>query len=64
MATVVALNGFANIEPSRCAEHDAQLPERSLDMAIMLDVYHELSCPHEMLASIRSNESGGPERIM
>ena len=54
------ISGFANIEPSRCAEHDVQLPERSLDMAIMLDVYHELSCPHEMLASIvRATRPGG-----
>lgn len=46
------LDGLGHIEPSRCAEHDVQLPENSVDMAVMLDVYHELACPHEMLASI------------
>jgi precorrin-6B methylase 2 len=46
------LDGFDNIEPSRCVEHDAQLPAAVADMAIMLDVYHELAFPHEMLASI------------
>ena len=29
------------------------LPENSIDLAIMVDVYHELEFPHEMLQSIR-----------
>ncbi|HEY9193690.1 MAG TPA: class I SAM-dependent methyltransferase [Methyloversatilis sp.] len=54
------LDGFDNIEPLRCLEHDVQLPPSTADMAIMLDVYHELACPHEMLGSIvRAVKPGG-----
>lgn len=53
-------NGFDNIEAVRCREHDALLPAGALDMAVMLDVYHELSFPFEMLASIvRATKPGG-----
>jgi SAM-dependent methyltransferase len=45
-------NGLDNIEAMRCLEHDAQLPPSVADMAVMLDVYHELSWPFEMLASV------------
>jgi ubiquinone/menaquinone biosynthesis C-methylase UbiE len=34
-------------------EKSPELPENSLDLAMMVDVYHELSYPHEMLQSIR-----------
>jgi ubiquinone/menaquinone biosynthesis C-methylase UbiE len=36
------------------------LPEASVDLAIMVDVYHELAYPYEMLASIsRALKPGG-----
>jgi SAM-dependent methyltransferase len=31
------------------------LPHDSIDLAIMVDVYHELEYPHEMLQSIKSS---------
>jgi SAM-dependent methyltransferase len=34
-------------------EQSPELPENSIDLALMVDVYHELSYPHEMLQSIR-----------
>jgi precorrin-6B methylase 2 len=53
-------NGFDNIEAVRCVERDVQLPAAAVDMAVMLDVYHELSFPFEMLASIvRATKPGG-----
>lgn len=45
--------GFANVLPIKGAEASANLPENSVDLAIMVDVYHELEYPVEMLASIR-----------
>jgi ubiquinone/menaquinone biosynthesis C-methylase UbiE len=37
-----------------------KLPAASIDLAIMVDVYHELSFPHEVLASIvRALKPGG-----
>jgi SAM-dependent methyltransferase len=34
-------------------EQSPELPENSIDLALMVDVYHELIYPHEMLQSIR-----------
>ena len=44
--------GLSNIRPSLGAEDDAKLPEGSVDLAIMVDVYHELAFPYELLASV------------
>ena len=39
---------------------DPRLPAGSLDLAVMVDVYHELEYPHEMLAAIvRALKPGG-----
>ncbi|MEJ7688828.1 MAG: class I SAM-dependent methyltransferase, partial [Variovorax sp.] len=52
--------GLRNVEPSLGTETDVQLAPGSVDLAIMVDVYHELSFPHEVLASIvRSLKPGG-----
>jgi precorrin-6B methylase 2 len=51
---------YSNIEPLRGAVDDTQLPAGSVDLAIMVDVYHELEFPYEVLASIvRSLKPGG-----
>ncbi len=45
--------GIDNIE---CVENrfwDTDLPEASIDLALLADVYHEFSHPEEMLASLR-----------
>lgn len=44
--------GLHNIEPSLGMETDVRLAAGSVDLAVMVDVYHELSFPHEVLASI------------
>lgn len=36
-------------------EKSPGLPENSIDLALMVDVYHELTYPHEMLQSIRKS---------
>ena len=36
-------------------EQSPELPLNSIDLALMVDVYHELSFPHEMLQSIRKS---------
>jgi precorrin-6B methylase 2 len=43
---------LANLEPSLGSEVDVRLPASSVDLAIMVDVYHELAFPHEVMASI------------
>jgi predicted methyltransferase len=42
-----------NIEPVLGTETESKLPDESIDMAILVDVYHEFSEPRKMLASIR-----------
>jgi ubiquinone/menaquinone biosynthesis C-methylase UbiE len=42
-----------NVIVIKGTEKSPGLPENSLDLAMMVDVYHELSYPHEMLQAIR-----------
>jgi SAM-dependent methyltransferase len=45
--------GIHNIEPILCTPTDAKLPEGQLDLALMVDVYHELAYPEETMAQVR-----------
>ena len=52
--------GFTQVIPVKGTEKSPNLPENSIDLAILVDVYHELEFPVEMLASIRKSlKSGG-----
>lgn len=42
-----------NIEPVLGSETECNLPDQSIDLAILVDVYHEFSEPRKMLASLR-----------
>jgi cyclopropane fatty-acyl-phospholipid synthase-like methyltransferase len=42
----------SNVKPILCTETDPRLPAGTVDLAIMVDVYHELEYPYEMLAAI------------
>lgn len=56
----VASAGLANVEPRLGAVDDVGLPAGSVDIAVMVDVYHELEYPFEVLASIiRALKPGG-----
>ncbi len=51
---------YANIEPVLGKVDDVNLPAASVDLAIMVDVYHEHEYPYEMLESIvRALKPGG-----
>ena len=51
---------YRNIHPMAGAVDDTRLPVGSVDLAIMVDVYHELEFPYEMLESIvRGLKPGG-----
>jgi precorrin-6B methylase 2 len=43
---------YKNIKPVLGADSEIKLAERSIDLAIMVDVYHELEFPYEILRSI------------
>jgi ubiquinone/menaquinone biosynthesis C-methylase UbiE len=42
-----------NVTVIKGKEQSPELPENSIDLALMVDVYHELLYPHEMLQNIR-----------
>lgn len=52
LQTMVRQSGMTQIEPLLGTEQDVRLPASSVDLAIMVDVYHELAFPHEVLASL------------
>jgi predicted methyltransferase len=43
----------SNVEPVLGTETESELPDNSIDMAVLVDVYHEFSEPRKMLASLR-----------
>ena len=56
----VRQSGLTQIQPLLGAEDDVRLPASSVDLAIMVDVYHELAFPFEVLGSIvRALKPGG-----
>lgn len=44
--------GLSNIQPVLATEQDVQLAPNSIDLAIMVDVYHELAFPQEVMRSL------------
>ena len=48
----VKRSGLAQIEPLLGAVDDVRLPAGTVDLAIMVDVYHELAFPYEVMASL------------
>jgi ubiquinone/menaquinone biosynthesis C-methylase UbiE len=52
LQSTVRQTGLTQIQPLLGAEDDVKLPASSVDLAIMVDVYHELAFPYEVLASI------------
>ena len=60
LQAAVRQSGLAQIQPLLGAEDDVKLAAASVDLAIMVDVYHELALPYEVLASItRALKPGG-----
>lgn len=45
--------GVANIQTIRSTAQDPRLPAQSIDLLFMVDVYHELAFPYEMMTAVR-----------
>jgi ubiquinone/menaquinone biosynthesis C-methylase UbiE len=56
--------GFSNVVPVMGTEKSPNLPAGSIDLAIMVDVYHELEFPVEMLAAIRQSLKPGGKLLL
>ena len=52
LQTGVKRSGLSQIEVRLSTADDIKLPKNSIDMAIMVDVYHELAYPYEVMSSI------------
>jgi precorrin-6B methylase 2 len=52
MLAAVKRSGLTQIEARLGAVDDIKLPVSSVDLAIMVDVYHELAYPYEVMASV------------
>lgn len=60
LRTNLALRGVTNVVPVLGTTTDPRLPADSIDLAIMVDVYHECDQPYEfMQAVVRSLKPGG-----
>ena len=60
LQAMVRQSSLTQIQPLLGAEDDIGLPASSVDLAIMVDVYHELAFPYEVLNSIvRALKPGG-----
>ena len=60
LRAMASKSGLAQIRPLLSAVDDVRLPAASVDLAIMVDVYHELEFPRELLASlVRALKPGG-----
>jgi ubiquinone/menaquinone biosynthesis C-methylase UbiE len=52
--------GMGNLEPVQGSASDVKLPADSVDLAVMVDVYHELEFPLEVMRSVvRALKPGG-----
>ena len=60
LQSVAKQRGYGHITPLLGAANDVKLPAASVDVALMVDVYHELEFPYQVLASIvRAVKPGG-----
>ena len=60
LQSVAKQRAYGHITPVLGGVNDIKLPAASVDLAIMVDVYHELEFPYEVLASIvRAVKPGG-----
>jgi ubiquinone/menaquinone biosynthesis C-methylase UbiE len=51
----VARRKLSNVEVILSTTRDPKLPQESIDMAIMVDVYHELAFPQEVLRNLKNS---------
>ena len=53
MRDSIETTGIDNVTPVRGTVTDPQLPSDSIDVALMVDAYHEFSHPREMMLNLR-----------
>ncbi len=56
--------GVKNIKPIRATQADVKLPESAVDLALMVDVYHEASNPEALLVGIKKALKPGGRLVL
>jgi ubiquinone/menaquinone biosynthesis C-methylase UbiE len=60
----MAARKISNVETVLGAEDDPKLPPASVDLALLIDVYHEFSHPQEMLRHLRESLKPGGRLVL
>jgi predicted methyltransferase len=55
---------LSNVEVVQGGQEDAKLPDNAIDLALLVDVYHEFRRPQEMLRSIRRSLKPGGRLVL
>ena len=55
----MAKAGLSNFKPILGGEKDPELEKESIDLVLMVDVYHEFAFPHEMMTAIHESLKPG-----
>ncbi|MGJ5820637.1 class I SAM-dependent methyltransferase [Paludibaculum fermentans] len=56
--------GLRNVEVVQASEDSPKLPPATLDLVLLVDVYHEFSKPQEMLRAIRASLKPGGRLVL
>ncbi len=56
--------GVTNIQPIRSSQTETRLPEGTVDLAIMVDVYHEASDPQALLLGLKKALKPGGRLVL
>jgi ubiquinone/menaquinone biosynthesis C-methylase UbiE len=62
LASRLEAEKLTNVLSVHATDNDAKLPEGTLDLVLLVDVYHEVPRPVETLAQIRASLARGRER--
>lgn len=57
-------SGITNVTVIKGGESSPNLPDAAIDLALMVDVYHELEYPHEMLQAIHKALKPGGKLLL
>ena len=53
-----------NVETIQCTETDPKLPAAGVDLVLMVDVYHELAFPYEVMMAVRKSLKPGGRVVL
>jgi precorrin-6B methylase 2 len=58
-----AQSGIANVQAVKASANDPHLPANSVDLVLLVDVYHELAYPYEVMTKVRESLKPGGQVV-